>query len=68
MDMPDDKQNANEFRWIHNPEQKGEYLFTFDGDHIFNMFRDYPYRLSKEQKEIFDSENPYWAKFFKDRS
>lgn len=53
--------------WVRNPEQKGERLFTFDKENIFNLFEDYPYKLTKEQKEIFDKENPYWADFFKDR-
>ena len=34
---------------------------------IFNLFQDYPYKLTKEQKEIFDRENPYWKDFFSDR-
>lgn len=55
------------FRWIENPEKLGERLFTFDGTTIFNLFRDYPYKLTPEQKEIFDEKNPYWAEFFKDR-
>lgn len=65
--MSDNKETLNSFRWIDNPEQKGEVLFTFDGKQIFNLFRDYPYQLSKEQKDAFDAENPYWADFFKDR-
>lgn len=55
------------FRWIRDPEQKGERLFTFDGKQIFNLFADYPYKLSKEEKKIFDEINPFWADFFKDR-
>lgn len=48
--------------------KRGELLFSFDKKEIFNLFRDYPMKLSKEQKEIFDKENPYWADFFKDRN
>ncbi|MDE5970625.1 MAG: hypothetical protein K2G74_07355 [Muribaculaceae bacterium] len=53
--------------WVNNPETKGEWLFSFDKKNIFNMFQDYPYKLSPEQKAIFDKENPFWADFFKDR-
>lgn len=45
----------------------GEWLFSFDKKTIYNMFRDYPDKLTKKQIEIFDKENPYWADFFKDR-
>lgn len=54
--------------WVDNPENIGEWLFTFDKANVFNMFRDYPERLTKKQKEIFDKENPEWANFFKDRT
>jgi len=53
--------------WINNPEKVGEWLFTFDKNTVFNMFADYPHKLTAEQKKIFDEENPYWADFFKDR-
>ena len=53
--------------WIRNPEQKGERNFTFDKVKIYNLFKDYPHSLTKEEKEIFDKENPYWADFFKSR-
>lgn len=53
--------------WIDTSETIGEWLFTFDKKVIFNMFSDYPYKLTQEQKEIFDKENPYWAEFFSDR-
>ena len=55
-----------EFAWLDNPEI-GEMNFTFDGKKIFNLFRDYPYKLTQEQKALFDKENPYWANSFKDR-
>lgn len=53
--------------WVNNPETVGEWLFSFDKKEVFNMFADYPHKLTAEQKEIFDAENPNWAEFFKDR-
>ena len=54
--------------WVDNGEEsKGEFVFTFDKKMFFNMFEDYPHKLTPEQKEIFDRENPYWAEFFSDR-
>lgn len=53
--------------WWVESEYKGEWLFTFDKKTIFNMFADYPWKLTPEQKRIFDEENPDWAEYFKDR-
>ena len=54
--------------WLDNADEKvGEWIFSFDKKTTFNMFADYPNKLTSEQKEIFDKENPYWADFFKDR-
>lgn len=53
--------------WVDDPDNIGEWLFSFDKKKVFNMFADYPHALTPEQKEIFDSENPNWAEFFKDR-
>lgn len=53
--------------WVDNPDVKGEFLFSFDREKVFNLFADYPWKLTKEQIRIFDKENPYWADFFKDR-
>lgn len=53
--------------WVDDPETKGEFLLSFDKEQVFNLFEDYPWKLTKEQKRIFDKENPYWADFFKDR-
>lgn len=64
--MPEPK--VMKFEWIDNPDQVGEMNFTFDGKEIFNLHQDYPHKLSKEQKELFDRENPFWAEFFKDKS
>lgn len=52
--------------WVDN-DSLGVYEFSFDKKIVFNLFQDYPYKLTPEQKQIFDEENPYWAKFFKGR-
>lgn len=54
--------------WIDNLDNKGEFLFTFDKQKIYNMFADYPHNLTLEEKAIFDKENPYWRDFFADRN
>lgn len=53
--------------WKDDPNTIGEFVFSFDKITEFNMFRDYPYKLTEEQRQIFDKENPKWADFFKDR-
>ena len=53
--------------WVDNHDVKGKHLFSFDKQTIFNLFADYPHKLTPEQRAIFDKENPYWADFFKDR-
>lgn len=54
--------------WLNNnADTKGEWVFSFDKKTRFNMFSDYPEKLTAEQKAIFDRENPYWAEFFNDR-
>lgn len=45
----------------------GEMRFSFDGKKIYNLFADYPWKLTPEEKRIFDEENPFWAEFFEDR-
>lgn len=64
--MSDKKPVAEDFRWISNPEQKGKRLFTFGGQ-VYSLFRDYPYKLTEDEKRLFDELNPFWADFFKDR-
>lgn len=58
---------TDKITWIALENVDGEFWFTFDGVHCFNLFADYPHNLTKEQKSIFDKENPYWVDFFKDR-
>lgn len=59
--------SSDKIWWVDNPEELGVLEFTFDREHIFNLFADYPWKLTPEQKAIFDQENPFWADFFKDR-
>ena len=54
--------------WVDTSDKDGEFVFTFDQKEYFNMFQDYPHKLTAEQKAIFDKENPYWADFFSDRT
>lgn len=68
MEMLDKDELKKGFTWIEDPETVGEMRFTFDGEKVFNLFKDYPHELSPEQKEVFDELNPYWVEFFKDRS
>ena len=63
------KNNPNDFIWwVENPGRVGEWLFSFDKKKVFNMFADYPWKLTFEEKSIFDKENPQWAEYFKDRN
>lgn len=38
----------------------GELLVSFDKGKIYNLWTDYPHNFIKEEKEIFNKENPYW--------
>lgn len=57
----------NKVFWVDNPDVVGEFLFSFDKRKIYNLFSDYPHKLSKKEKAVFDKENPYWVDFFKNR-
>ena len=61
-DEPNDK-----IWWLEVLNEKGLWLFSFDKVKIYNMFSDYPDRMTAEEVEIFDREQPYWARFFRDR-
>lgn len=54
--------------WVDTADRDGEFIFTFDKKEYFNIFRDYPHKLTPEQKEIFDKENPFWADFLRERA
>lgn len=53
--------------WVDNSGTMGEFLFSFDKKKVYNLFRDYPEKLSKQEKSIFDKENRYWKDFFQNK-
>lgn len=57
----------DEIWWFIDLNKTGEFVFSFDKKTKFNLFSDYPEKLTAEQKKIFDEENPFWANFFEDR-
>ena len=61
------EKDADSIWWVDNSDEVGVHLFSFDKVTVFNLFQDYPYKLTKEQRATFDRENPFWADFFKDR-
>lgn len=58
---------GDKIMWVDNRPVKGEFLFTFDGEKVYNLFKDYPYALTADEVLLFDKENPFWAEYFKDR-
>ena len=57
----------NKIWWLDNYDVIGEHIFSFDKKKTYNLFADFPDKLSKEEVEIFVKEEPYWANFFKSR-
>ena len=49
MVMSDNKELK--FAWLPKSDKIGERLFTFGGEEVFNLFRDYPNALTPEQKK-----------------
>lgn len=60
-------EDADTIWWKDTTDTIGEWILSFDRKTEFNLFADYPYKLTPEQKKIFDKENPEWADFFRDR-
>ena len=53
--------------WVDYEDQVGIQAVSFDRKKILFLFEDYPNNFSREEKTLFDKENPYWANFFSDR-
>ena len=49
---------------LNQAKKVGVIEFTFDKETIYNFFGDYPEKLTKAQREIFDKEQPYLKKNF----
>lgn len=60
------KKRDDSIRWL--KEKGGEHKFSFDKETVFDLMTDYPDKLTPEQKEIFDKENPYWVKYFQNKN
>ena len=52
--------------WVDNLDTVGEMLFSFDKKKIYNFFKDYPQKLTAEERRIFERENPILARLKKD--
>ena len=52
--------------WRDALDEDGLFLFSFDRDTTYNLFEDY-FKLTAEQRAIFNRENPEWAAFFGER-
>ena len=61
------KNNDTDKVWWVDHDSIGEFLFSFDKKKIYNLYRDYPHNMTKEEVALFDKENPHWADFFADR-
>ena len=64
------KNENNHIQWVKKVGEKierGPIRFSFDKVKIYNLWTDYLYKLTPEEKEFFDQEQPFWADFFKSR-
>ena len=58
------KHDKNDKIWWVQSQVMDDHRFSFDQKKIYNVFKDYPQNLTKEQKEIFDKECPGWVDYF----
>lgn len=57
------KVNEGDLIWhVYYIGQRGMHAVSFDKQKILFLFGDYPKNFTKEEKELFDKENPYWKK------
>lgn len=59
------KRDTDQTMWVDDGKGIGDFRFSVDGGKtIYYLFGDYPWKLSDEEREIFDRENPFWVRFF----
>lgn len=61
------KEKSTDHIWWIDDGSVGHWLFSFDRQKVYNMYRDYPHNMTPREVRIFDQENPFWAEYFKDR-
>lgn len=58
------KNNDTDIIWWRDVlDEDGVFLFSFDKETTYNLFADY-FKLTDEQRAIFNRENPEWSQFF----
>ncbi len=51
--------------WWEDTKEVGPLIVSFDRKKRYNLWLDYPGNFTEEEKKIFDSEEKYWANFFR---
>ena len=54
--------------WTVSGDRLGGQKFSFDKKKVYDLFKDYPEKLSVEEWLVFNAENEYWYNGFKDRN
>ncbi len=56
------KHEGDKIWWVEFEDEFGSEAVSFDKKKILFIFGDYPKNFTKEEKTLFDKENPYWKK------
>ncbi|MCQ2121884.1 MAG: hypothetical protein MJY78_08685 [Fibrobacter sp.] len=56
------KHEGDKIWWVEFEDEFGSEAVSFDKKKILFIFGDYPKNFTKDEKELFDKENPYWKK------
>ena len=59
------QQDKGDRVWWYDTNQTGLHLFSFDKKKVYNLFLDYPWKLSVTEWLTFKKENEFWYDFFK---